>query len=211
MDNNEFEYTVVPLFATPVFNTNVEPISDELKHLLFNVEFERMFAGNGHYSTDKYILRRPECKPLYDSIMHRLQIFIRDVLHVAPEIDFEMTNSWVVKHDKGDWVQSHIHTNCLLSGVVYLQTDDKSGKIVFRKETNHANLFPTALDIDVTIWNLFNSKAWSFQPENNKVFFFPSNALHSIDRNESDMTRYSLAFNFFPKGKIGTKEFELDL
>ena len=143
--------------------------------------------------------------------MYRLKLFTHDFLHITPDIEFEMTNSWVVKHDKGDWGQAHIHTNCLLSGVVYLQTDDKSGKIVFRKETNYSNLFPTGVDVDFTTWNVFNARMWSFQPHDNEMFLFPSTLLHSVDKNESDLERYSVAFNFFPRGKLGTKEFELQL
>ena len=209
--DKEFEYSVTPLFAIPVFNTMVEPISDELKNFVFNLEYERMFVGNGYYSTDKYVLHRPECKPLYEAIMYRVNLFTHDFLHTTPDIHFEMTNSWVVKHEKGDWGQSHVHTNCLLSGVVYLQTDDKSGKIVFRKETGYNNLFPNGVDVDFTTWNIFNARSWSFQPHDNELFIFPSTLLHSIDKNESDAERYSLAFNFFPRGKFGTKEFELIL
>ena len=209
--DKEFEYSVTPLFAIPVFNTMVEPISDGLKNFVFNLEYERMFVGNGYYSTDKYVLHRPECKPLYEAIMFRLNLFTHDFLHTTPDIHFEMTNSWVVKHERGDWGQAHVHTNCLLSGVVYLQTDDKSGKIVFRKETGYNNLFPNGVDVDFTTWNIFNARSWSFQPHDNELFIFPSTLLHSVDRNDSDTERYSLAFNFFPRGKFGTKEFELIL
>ena len=208
---DEFTYEVTPLFPIPIFNTKIQPVTNEVKQFLFNVEYERMFVGNGYYSTDKYILHKPECRPLYESIMYRLKLFTHDFLHTAPDIQFEMTNSWVVKHDKGDWGQAHIHTNCLISGVVYLQTDDKSGKIVFRKETNYPNLFPTGVDVDFTTWNVFNARMWSFQPHDNELFIFPSTLLHSVDKNESDMERYSVAFNFFPRGKLGTKEFELHL
>lgn len=208
---DEFTYEVTPLFPIPIFNTKIQPVTNEVKQFLFNVEYERMFVGNGYYSTDKYILQKPECRPLYESIMYRLKLFTHDFLHITPDIEFEMTNSWVVKHDKGDWGQAHIHTNCLLSGVVYLQTDDKSGKIVFRKETNYPNLFPTGVDVDFTTWNVFNARMWSFQPHDNEMFLFPSTLLHSVDKNESDLERYSVAFNFFPRGKLGTKEFELQL
>jgi uncharacterized protein (TIGR02466 family) len=143
--------------------------------------------------------------------MKALDIYVREVLHVRENINFEMTNSWIVKHDKGDWGQSHIHTNCLLSGVLYLQTNDKSGAIVFNKDVTQQNLFPNAIDIEFEEWNIFNSKRWRFQPKNNQTFFFPSSVLHSIEDNESDETRYSIAFNFFPKGKLGGKEFELEL
>ena len=205
------EYNVAPLFAVPVFNSEVEPVSQSVIDYIASVDYERMNSKNGWYTEDKYLLNKPECKELKDKIMNELNFFIRNVLHVREGIDFEMTNSWGVKHDKGDWGQAHVHTNCLLSGVYYLSVDDRAGQIRFRKETGYTNLFPIAVDIEFDEWNIFNSKVWSYQPKNNQVFFFPSNILHSIDDNESDQTRYSVAFNFFPKGKLGTKEFELEL
>lgn len=205
------EITIVPLFGIPVFNSMVEDIPEETKTFLKNVEFERMFSKNGWYSADKYILNKPESKPLYDIIMSELQFYVRDLLKIKDTIKFEMTNSWVVKHDPGDWGQSHVHTNCLLSGVYYLHTNENSGRIVFRKDTNYINLFPNAVDVEFDEWTTYNSKNWAFQPKNNQVFLFPSNLLHSIDDNNSDEDRYSVAFNFFPRGNLGGKEFELKL
>ena len=208
MDN---EATVVPLFGIPVFNTKIGEATKEECEFVKSVSYERMNVKNGWYSDDKYILDKPELANIKSRIMAGLELFTRKVLHVRQGIDFYMTNSWSVKHDKGDWGQSHIHTNCLLSGVYYMQTDEKSGMIRFRKETNWTNLFPLSVDLEFDDFNTFNSRAWSFQPENGMLFFFPSHLLHSIDDNESENQRYSLAFNFYARGKLGTKEFELEL
>jgi uncharacterized protein (TIGR02466 family) len=205
------EYNVVPLFSSPVFNTDIEPIPENVLKFMSEIPYERMFIGNGWYSYDKYVLNKSELSWLKTQIMDALNIYVRNVLCVTDNITFEMTNSWVVKHDKGDWGQSHIHTNCVLSGVVYLDVDEKSGDIVFNRDTIQQNLFPNAIDIEFSEWNVFNSRKWRFQPHNNQVFFFPSSLLHSIEPNESENIRTSLAFNFFPKGKLGAKEFELEL
>lgn len=208
MDN---EATVVPLFGIPVFNMKIGEPSQEEVDFVKTVSYERMNVKNGWYSDDKYILEKPELSLLKNRIMKSLEFFVRDILHVRQGIDFYMTNSWSVRHDKGDWGQSHVHTNCLLSGVYYVQTDDKSGMIRFRKDTNWTNLFPISTDLEYDDFNTFNSRAWSFQPKVGQVFFFPSHLLHSIDDNESDNERFSIAFNFFARGKLGTKEFELEL
>lgn len=204
-------FTVVPLFAVPVSNTQLDPASEEIKQFLINLEFERMLSGNGWYSVDKYILDRPEVTSLKNNIMDALHAYVYEILELTPEVFFEMKNSWVVKHDIGDWGQMHAHTNCLLSGVYYLDVNEKSGDLIFHKSSSGDNLFPLALDIDVKNRNTFNSKMWRFRPHNDQLFLFPSNVLHSISVNDSENTRYSLAFNFFPKGKLGVKEFELVL
>lgn len=202
---------VLPLFAIPVYETVLNPISQEIKDYIINLPYERMHVGNGWYSEEKYVLENPECEPLKKLIMEELEYFIRDTLHVRKGIDFHMTNSWAVKHEKGDWGQMHAHTNSLLSGVFYLQTNEDSGKIRFHKEINYNNLFPISTDLEYDSYNIFNSRIWTFKPKNDLLLFFPSNLMHSITDNESEEDRFSLAFNFFPKGKLGAKEFQLEL
>jgi hypothetical protein len=103
------DYTVIPLFSAPIFNTDIEPIPQEIKDYLFNTSFERMFIGNGSYSENKYILNQPEISWLKKQVNESLDIYVREVLKVREGIDFELTNSWIVKHDKGDWV-NHTYT-----------------------------------------------------------------------------------------------------
>ena len=61
--------------------------------------------------------------------------------------------------------------------------------------------------------NFIPSCAQSFEFElyHNQLFIFPPWLLHGVSNNESDQERYSLAFNVYIKGKIGTKEFQLEM
>ena len=67
------------------------------------------------------------------------------------------------------------------------------------------------MDLGFKEFNILNSKNWSFVPKNNQLFIFPPWLLHSVSNNESDQERYSLAFNVYIKGKIGTQEFQLEI
>ena len=48
-------------------------------------------------------------------------------------------------------------------------------------------------------------------PQNGDIYMFPSSTIHSVGENETNNDRHSLAFNVHIKGKLGTKEFELDI
>ena len=48
-------------------------------------------------------------------------------------------------------------------------------------------------------------------PKNGDVYMFPSSTVHSVSSNMTNNDRHSLAFNVHIKGKLGTKEFELDV
>jgi len=205
------DYKILPLFSTPIFIKEDLPITEEEIDYLKSTKFQRMNSKNGDYSTDKYVLDSPQTQKLKQHISHNVNRFVFDELKVNSNIEFYMTNSWVVKHSKGDWAQNHVHTNCILSGIYYFDVTDNSGDIHFAKEYNHTTVFPMHLDLDYTEWNLLNCKSWSFKPKNNELYLFPPWLGHSVSDNESDLDRYSIAFNFYVKGKIGSQEYQLEI
>ena len=52
-------------------------------------------------------------------------------------------------------------------------------------------------------YNIFNSREWRYTPTNGLLLFFPSEMHHKIEKNESNITRHSLAFNIIPIGTYG--------
>jgi uncharacterized protein (TIGR02466 family) len=198
--------TVIPLFAMPLFYTEVEPISEETKTYLKGLPFERLKIDNGWNSKCKCILDTPPCVELKHSILERVNHYAKEVIQINKDLEFYVTNSWVIKHERGDWGQQHIHTNSVFSGCVYIDCDQTSGDIVFHKPLGLNNCISSTIDMSCSNWNIFNSKAWSVKPRNNSLVLFPSQLPHSVNTNTSEIVRYSLAFNVFVRGKIGTDE-----
>ena len=59
------------------------------------------------------------------------------------------------------------------------------------------NLIPTE-------FNIHNSQKFNFKPKNKMIIFFPSELYHKIEKNNSNITRYSIDFNMMPIGNIGS-------
>src|SRR5213075_914536 len=78
-----------------------------------------------------------------------------------------------------------------------------SGDIVFHREVQSLVPFPPALDLDMDSFNLYNCKSWGHKPKANDICLFPSVVSHSVDPNESNEERWSLAFNVFVRGSFG--------
>lgn len=187
---------IVPLFSTPIYQSKIEPItSDELSRVT-------SLIYDGKYSADKFVLDREDFASLKQKIKSALDRYVYNGLSVAPHIEFYITNSWVVKHEKGDAAQLHRHDNSLLSGVVYIQTDETTGEIVF-DIGSPSNIFPPAIRVEYSNLNLFNSPSWAHYPYDNDILIFPSHILHKVEPNTSDKTRYSLSFNVFLRGELG--------
>ena len=52
---------------------------------------------------------------------------------------------------------------------------------------------------------------YKLQLDEGKVVIFPSHLEHKVEKNLSKEKRYSIAFNFFVKGKFGREEYILEL
>lgn len=208
---NKIDYQIVPLFSSPLFiKDDVIANPEEVEHLK-SLEMVRMSSNNGDYTKDKYVLNDPKVSNLKNTILNNVYKFTFDELKVSNEVEFYLTNSWVVRHRKMDWAQQHVHTNSILSGIYYIDVGEKSGKLNFIKETSNLTVFPIHMDLSFRECNILNSRVWTFLPKNNQLFIFPPWLLHSVEKNMSDKLRYSLAFNVYIKGKIGRNEFQLEI
>ena len=211
MNNLKKDYGIVPLFSCPLFVKDDVTTEDSEVEYLKSLQMERMSTDNGDYSIEKYVLDNSKVSNLKNKILKNICKYAYDELKVSENIKFYITNSWVVRHKKMDWAQDHVHSNSILSGIYYLDVGEKSGKVNFIKETSNQTVFPLHMDLPFKEWNILNSKVWTFKPQNHQLFIFPSWLLHSVDKNRSDNLRYSLAFNVYLRGKIGTKEFQLEI
>lgn len=203
------ESKVLQLFPISIYQSKID-IDENTKSFLYSQEYERMFSGNGDFTKNKYILETPECSKLKNEIMKQLNIFTKNYLTVKDNIKFYMQNSWAVKHQKNDWGQPHVHGNSLLSGVCYLKTNKDSGNIVFHKPDGYTNLFHSSTMIMFNEYDNHNSDVYDIVPEEGDIIIFPSHLMHSIKRNNSDMDRYSLAFNFHVEGELYSKDSKID-
>jgi len=195
---------IFPLFSTPVYVNNV---GDFPRPNVEALQFTSTMPGGGTFSflssVDKNVLDRPEFAGVREIVLREIGAYAHDVLAVDRNIEFYVTNSWVNVHKRGHQAGAHMHHNSLISGVLYLRTNERSGNLVFHREVQTHVPFPPALDLDMTAFNIYNCKSWGYQPKTNDICLFPSVVSHSVDPNESDEDRWCLAFNVFVRGNIG--------
>lgn len=201
------DHVVMPLFSIPLYVSNIK-ITDEFRQLAESMEYRRLNIDNGDLSTNTRVLDDSNFENIKVEIQKHIDHYVKDILKVADYINFNIQNSWLMRHKKGDFSNSHIHANSLLSGILYIDVSPDSGNLVFHKEYNYPNLFPPAINVPVKERNIFNSKTWTFTPGVGQIFIFPSSLSHSVDVCMSDKLRYCLAFNLFPSGTLGLEDGE---
>ena len=100
-------------------------------------------------------------------------------------------NSWININRKGDANKAHCHPLTTLSACIYLQAPEGCGNIIFHGN-DMVNHYPIFTDSP-----LFSTDV-IYKPEAGKLLVFPACILHSVESNQSDEPRISIAFNFLP-------------
>ena len=196
-------FDVVPLFSKPIYLKALDLDVKKIMSIAEKETYAKVFEDYHGYdncsqSTNLYVLENKELKFLKDAMMKEFYLYNSNVMHFSNK--FEITTSWFTKTEKGQLGSGHNHNNCMISGVFYLQVDENTGDIHF--ETYDYGRYW----LDIEEFNIFNSIDYSFKPGNNTLMLFPAEMHHRVHKNESDITRYSLAFNMVPVGLLGDND-----
>jgi uncharacterized protein (TIGR02466 family) len=194
---------VLPLFSSPVINTQVENVDPSLVlSKMKTLEFEltnqsKSGSGDAIIGISKSLNILSYFPELKSEIESKLDFYIRNVL-MYKNVKYKITTSWGTKTSSGGYGQEHMHSNSWLSGVWY---PEKSSPILFVKRDR-----PFLQIEEPEEWNFFNSQQWQIEPEKNTLIIFDSQQNHRVLCNEYDHDRYSIAFNVLPIGRIGTSD-----
>ena len=194
--------TLYPLWSKPVY---AKKLNFDTKKIVSKLEkYEFVEAGVEGENTAKDILSATKnlnvlddkvFKYLKKMLIDEFYLFINE--HMKYTNEFKITTSWFNKNLKGQSSNWHNHNNSMYSAVLYLQTDENSGKISFYNFSNQR------FALSVTDYNILNCENWKINPIDGMLLIFPSEMYHRIEENESNIVRYSLAFNFLPTGLLG--------
>ena len=100
----------------------------------------------------------------------------------------------------GEMHKPHTHSNNLLSGVFYVQSDEGANIQMYDPRPQADVLRPQPKKNTKE-----NSSIWFFPSITNRMILFPSWLQHLVPINQSKNDRISIAFNFMLKGKIGSE------
>ena len=193
---------IFPIFSKPVYakvldidTKKIISMYDSSKH---DTKFHDASDSSISESSDcLYVLEEKRFKSLKDELMKEFYLFASDVMRYSNK--FEITTSWFAKSITGQSSSSHNHNNCMYSAVLYLQTSENSGDIMFKSFADKR------YNLVKNDYNLYNSTEWGVKPVDGLLVIFPSEVHHAIAENKSDTTRYSLAFNLIPTGLLGVE------
>ena len=203
------EFKTHNLWPVPIYESEI-PVKHKWKDDIINLEYVRTHVNNSDISKGRYILdNMPDLKK---EIENHCELFVRKYLKVKNNAKFYLLNSWCNIHGPNEYSQIHHHGNSLISGVYYPIFPKRSGNISFHiKDGVCTNIFPQAIMMEYDEFTHINAGAYYIEVKEGTIVLFPSHLEHKVQENKSKQKRYSIAFNFYVRGKFGKEEYILEI
>jgi uncharacterized protein (TIGR02466 family) len=189
---------IFDLFPTAISINEISIQANELNCLLRLANDREHFIKNNNgnfYHEENYILDTVlKDSKLAKDISHYIDEYTVNVLGEDPSLRY--TQSWININPPGSSHHKHSHINSIISGVLYLQTNENSGKFLVHKREERT------IKNQTKNLNKYNYSFLFFEPQKFDLYLFPSSLEHSVKENKSDENRISLSFNTFYHGTI---------
>ena len=198
---------IIGLFPTPIYKSKLDRKLTKKELNFINKSKLDVNQNEGNItSKDNYILNNKIFKNLKKEMELRIKDYFDNIIDPKNDILFYITQSWLNYTDKNQFHHKHRHPNSLVSGVFYINCDEKFDKITFYKKDSYQTI-----EMESKKWNLWNSRSWFLPVKTNDIVLFPSSTEHMVETKEGNNTRISLAFNVFIKGIIGNNKLLTEL
>lgn len=201
------KWEVAPLFETPVFKFSI-PETDSVKAYFFehiqNVsgdERDEQGALSHYYSRQNVLAKFPELKTLSANLHKAASFTYKELLNYKDSGDLKVTNSWFNLCKLGGSQPAHNHANCLLSGTLYLNTDEHTALDFHHpisSVSQHAELYDRPSDEANEYGLKFHKRQSRIRVKNGDCLFWPSHLRHSYQNNQT-ADRLTLSFNLMPE------------
>jgi uncharacterized protein (TIGR02466 family) len=197
---------IISIFPIPIYRSKLSRELNKKELTFINDTKLKVYKNlSNTTSNDTYILNNKLFKNLKEELYLKIKDYFNKIISPADNITPYITQSWLNYTEKNQYHQKHTHTNSLVSGVFYINSEEKFDKIKFFNE-NYKIIKP-----EVKTWNIWNAEECCFSVKTGDILLFPSSLMHAVENKQGNNTRISLAFNVFIKGIVGRKDKLIEL
>ena len=189
-----FNYLFPSVVAQDFFNGHSKVEKNLVNHIM-KIKKEVKGGGKNWISKDTYttlnkydIIKDDKFKVINDFVMNSIANYIND-LHI--NYDFNCVGGWFNVYGKNDFQEYHNHVEHTLSAIYFLKSDeDKNAKLHFKRP------FATrSNDIKSDNNEIFDERHY-YKPIPGSIIVFPSSLEHCVEKENSNKTRITMAYNF---------------
>ena len=184
----------IPLFPTGIVQPYTAPKSFMNTLDFSKLTFER-FDGQTKLRTQKFnnILLHSEFQEVKAWIQECAEDFLDNALEMEYE-EFFFTESWLNISGKGGYQKVHNHSNSIISGTLYLKSEEKHPPLEFRKQKMEVEPF-ISLTEHYKKGNPNTASTLGFPCTQDTMLVFNSHLYHGHDANKLESERVGLSWN----------------
>ena len=184
----------IPLFPSGIVQPYTAPKSFMNTLDLSKFTFEQ-FDGQTKLRTQKFnnILLHPEFKEVKAWIQECAEDFLDNALEMEYE-EFFFTESWLNISSKGGYQKVHNHSNSIISGTLYLKSEEKHPPLEFRKQKMEFEPF-ISLTEHYKKGNPNTASTLGFPCTQDTMIVFNSHLYHGHDASQVESERVGLSWN----------------
>tara|TARA_R110000803_G_scaffold210680_1_gene283146 strand:+ start:1843 stop:2436 length:594 start_codon:yes stop_codon:yes gene_type:complete len=128
-------------------------------------------------------------------VLESVKNYCKELLIQEDSFDENTNDAWFNIYKKGDYQEYHNHGDSLFSAVYFLKTPENSAKIYFKSPIMDM-IRPNYTEYTIDTYERIN-----FTPQAGMLLIFRSFLEHSVEQQEDDDARISIAYNFKKKRK----------
>ena len=184
----------IPLFPTGIVQPYTAPKSFMDTLDFSKLTFER-FDGQTKLRTQKFnnILLHSEFQEVKAWIQECAEDFLDNALEMEYE-EFFFTESWLNISGKGGYQKVHNHSNSIISGTLYLKSEEKHPPLEFKKQKMEFEPF-ISLTEHYKKGNPNTASTLGFPCTQDTMLVFNSHLYHGHDANKLESERVGLSWN----------------
>ena len=185
--------------GVPIFPTGIVKQYDAPRHFMQTLDLTKFtfekFGGQTKLRTQKYnnILLHPE----FDEVRTFIEESAKDFLDNEMQMDYEeffITDSWLNISAKGGYQKMHNHSNSIISGTLYLKSEEGHPPLTFKKQKMEFEPF-ISLGEHYRMGNPNTAHELSFPCTQDTMLVFNSYLYHGHDASQVESERVGLAWN----------------
>ena len=186
------------LFATPFWQTKVEGVDNEpIKKYCYEMREKKpgvVISNRGGWHSKEILKPIPdELKNFFNQVQGWANNYCAQITGIN---DLVIGNWWVNINPKYTYNRTHDHQNAVLSAVYYVDAEGPNiGNFIIERDDN-MEFFAGRYKGSPMM-----QPSFEITPLTNFLFVLPAWTYHSVDTNEEDHDRISIAMNFVEPGQ----------
>ena len=191
----EFKTIERQIFTTPVWESMITGVDNQsIKEYAYKLRDKypgAQISNRGGWHSKELDTPLPES---LDNLINDLTQFLNNYCAQWTGInDLVLGNWWININGKYNYNAEHDHQNAILSAVYYVEVlADNTGDLKLHREDS-SRYYLGAYTKNPTH---FSMQSYTSKPTCGKLVVFPAWTKHSVEMNNSDTERISIAFNF---------------